>query len=312
MNIKQFLTSALLFIAASGFAQSQLNMQPAEVMNLYNGPAPGTENWKHEEVKTIDKKGAIHYFNISKPSISVYLPEKSKATGAAMVVCPGGGFMYQSYTDEGLLPAKELTARGIVAVVLKYRTLPFLDDKGNSIEDEQVIVKELAPKLIKAVLEKRNMTEETAKVPSRHLAFEDADRAVALVRQNAAKWGVNPNKIGIMGFSAGAITSMHQALEHSEAGKPNFVGVIYGGWTSDVKAPADAAPLYMCSPINDVFLPEETFDVMKAWRDAKVPVELHYYSDCSHGFGAQHTGKAVDMWIDGMVNFMKDTGFLQK
>ena len=93
---------------------------------------------------------------------------------------------------------------------------------------------------------------------------------------------------------------MHQVLEHSEAGKPNFGGIIYGGWTHDVKAPADAVPVFLCAPVNDIFYPEESYDVYMAWREAKLPVELHYYSDSQHGFGATPTGKSSDMWIDEM------------
>ena len=94
-------------------------------------------------------------------------------------------------------------------------------------------------------------------------AYADADRAMALVRLGAAKWGINPDKIGIMGFSAGSMTAMNQALHHSELTRPNFVGAIYTGVAEGFEVPADAAPLFMCSPVNDIFQPQETFRVLK-------------------------------------------------
>ena len=282
-------------------------MEPAEVLNLYEGKAPGSESWTNEEDYTDETKETL--FNISTPTLAVYLPDPSIATGSAMVVCPGGGFYILSYVSEGIKVAEELCMRGIAAFVLKYRTHPTGDENG----DGKVEVQDLMIKWdkMKSTMPLESASAACLSMEYSHLAFQDADRAVSMVRQNAAKWGINPDKIGIVGFSAGAITSMHQVLEHSEAGKPNFGGIIYGGWTHDVKAPADAAPVFLCAPVNDIFYPEESYDVYMAWRDAKVPAELHYYSDSQHGFGAVPTGKSSDLWIDEMVQFMHDVEFVK-
>ena len=282
-------------------------MEPTEVLNLYEGKAPGSESWTNVEAPT-DESGDI-LFNISTPTLAVYLPDPSVATGSAMVVCPGGGFYILSYVNEGTKVAEELCMRGIAAFVLKDRTHP----KGDENVDGKVDGEDLTIKSNKVMgsLTRESATAACLSMEYTHLAFQDADRAISMVRQHAAKWGVNPDKIGIVGFSAGAVTSMHQVLEHSEAGKPNFGGIIYGGWTHDVKAPADAVPVFLCAPVNDIFYPEESYDVYMAWREAKLPVELHYYSDSQHGFGATPTGKSSDMWIDEMVHFMRDIEFVK-
>ena len=226
-----------------------------------------------------------------------------------MVVCPGGGFYILSYVNEGTKVAEELCMRGIAAFVLKYRTHPIGDENvDGKVDGEDLTIKS---NKVMGSLTRESATAACLSMEYTHLAFQDADRAISMVRQHAAKWGVNPDKIGIVGFSAGAVTSMHQVLEHSEAGKPNFGGIIYGGWTHDVKAPADAVPVFLCAPVNDIFYPEESYDVYMAWREAKLPVELHYYSDSQHGFGATPTGKSSDMWIDEMVHFMRDIEFVK-
>jgi len=285
-------------------------VEPVEVLNLYDGPAPGSENWTHQEGVVDERTNII--FNITTPTLAVYLPDPSIATGSAMVVCPGGGFSILSYASEGTMVAEELCKRGIAALVLKYRTHPIRDLNADERVDSIDINLTMAP-MIESLVKGGDgtATGTCLAMEHTHLAFEDADRAMNLARENAAKWNIKPDHIGIMGFSAGAITTMHQALVHSEGGKPDFVGVIYGGWTSDVKAPADAAPVFLCAPVNDIFFPEESMDVYKAWREAKVPVELHYYNVSVHGFGAVPTGKSSDMWIDEMVHFMKDVEFVK-
>jgi acetyl esterase/lipase len=280
-------------------------MEPTEVLNLYEGKAPGTESWTNVEDYTDETKETL--FNITTPTLAVYLPDPSIATGSAMVVCPGGGFYILSYVSEGIKVAEELCMRGIAAFVLKYRTHPIGDENADGKVDGQDLT--IKSSKVMGALSRESASAACLSMEYSHLAFQDADRAVSMVRQNAAKWGINPDKIGIVGFSAGAVTSMHQVLEHSEAGKPNFGGIIYGGWTHDVKAPADAAPVFLCAPVNDIFYPEESQDVYMAWREAKVPVELHYYSDSQHGFGAVPTGKSSDLWIDEMVRFMRDVQF---
>ena len=287
-------------------------VEPTEVMKLYEGVAPGSETWTHPEGKT-ETNGTTIYFNVSTPEMTVYLPDPSVATGAAMVVCPGGAFCLLSYTTEGTMVANELCKRGIAAIVLKYRTTPILNEKGEVTNDPEEMQKFVMALMSKSVTDPNlTATQNCLNMENSHLSFEDADRAISLVRENAAKWNINPEKIGIVGFSAGAVVAMHQALKHTETGRPNFSGVVYGGWVEGWEAPADAAPLFVCSPVQDIFHPKECITAYQIWQKAKLPVELHCYSDCQHGFGAVPTGKSSDLWMEAMIRFMQDTGFLKK
>ncbi len=285
-----------------------VKQEPDEVIRLYEGKAPESEEWTHHEMRYGEYGKEI--FNVVDPDLALYLPEPGKANGSAMIICPGGAFLGLSYVSEGIMVAQELCARGMTCFVLKYRTTPILDEQGNGTDDENIIQRMVMEVMGPALSGQTPSTEVCLSLKYSHLAFADADRAVSVVRQNAAKWNINPDKIGIMGFSAGAVTAMHQALMHSESSKPNFTGVIYGGWTKDVKAPADAQPVFLCAPVTDIFSPDETIDVFKAWREAKVPVELHYYQESTHGFGSVPTGKSSDLWVEEMYRFMQDVQFV--
>ena len=240
-------------------------VEPTEVMKLYEGVAPGSETWTHPEGQT-GADGNIVYYNVSSPEMTVYLPDPSVATGAAMVVCPGGAFCLLSYTTEGTMVANELCKRGIAAIVLKYRTTPILNEKGEVTNDPEEMQKFVMALMSKSMTDPNlKATQNCLNMENSHLSFEDADRAISLVRENAAKWNINPEKIGIVGFSAGAVVAMHQALKHTETGRPNFSGVVYGGWVEGWEAPADAAPLFVCSPVQDIFHPDECIIAYQIW-----------------------------------------------
>ena len=135
---------------------------------------------------------------------------------------------------------------------------------------------------------------------------------MSYLHAHAAEYGLG--KIGMMGFSAGAITTLHQATTHDQDSRPDFAGIIYGGWEEDsFSVPEDAMPMFMCSVVNDVFFtPEQSLRVYEAWRGAGFPVEYHTYYKADHGFGAVPTGNSSDAWMDTMFAFMKDVEFLDK
>ena len=292
------------------------NLTNGAEFNLYDGVAPGSENPKFQEA-AFGEGDQSWIINVSDPTLTVYLPEKPN--GTSMIVCPGGGFLGLCIESEGRKPAIELNQYGITVFVLKYR--PSTCEKedgqapGNVIEMAVTMMKRLQDASNKFSAEHDgahpNVTQICSQLPNWDFAFADADRAITIVRQNAEKWGLNPDKIGIMGFSAGGITSVHQAMTHTADSKPNFAAAIYGGWTNDVKAPEDACPLWMCSPVNDAFDPAESYDVYRAWRDAKVPTELHTFWDAVHGYGISRQGKGVDAWDKMLIQFMRDVNFLE-
>lgn len=315
MNIRKYLSIAAL-ICASGFSAIGQNIIP-----LYEGKAPGTESWTQKET-IYGKEGdrAIAYIN--DPTIEVFLPEKPN--GAAMLVCPGGGFVYLSYDNEGVNVAHRLNEQGITAFVLKYRVnTSMLDKDGKQFAEIGPLAMSFFIDLLfprRAELAKvhgispddAEISEAVATIKECQFAFDDADKAMTLIRANAGKWGLDPHRIGIMGFSAGSIISMHQAMHHTDASRPDFVAPIYTGVSkADMQMPSDPAPLFLCSPMNDIFLPSESIRPMLEWRKSKTPVEHHFFSECGHGFGAGPIGKSVDSWMDLMFGFMKDVNFIK-
>lgn len=308
---------ALTALTVSACASKEKDAAPTQnqVIHLYDGPAPGSEHPKYKE-DAIGDGDAKTLINVSDPTLTVYLPDKPN--GTAMVVCPGGAFIGLAMENEGVRVAKWLNEKGITAFLLKYRLSPLAKADGTAPTN----MMEMGLTMLKVLQDagdryskkhngaKPNVNQVCRELPNMEYSYSDADRAMVIVRKNAKKWNINSDKIGIMGFSAGGIITVHQAMVHSEESKPNFSAAIYGGWTNDVKAPSDAAPLWMCSPVNDLFSPEESYDCYRAWRDAKVPVELHTFWDCKHGFGSQHTGKNVDNWFPLMIQFMHDVKFL--
>lgn len=291
-----------------------------EKIRLYEGAAPGTEHWTQQE-QTFGEEGNRCILNVTVPEIEVFLPDPEKANGSAMLVCPGGGFCFLSYDNEGTRVAQALNQRGITAFVLKYRTHPYFKDDGTPFSGEgeallNYFVSILFPmreKLAKAkgiAPEEVEISETLNDFEDCKWAFADADAAMKYIRTHAAEWNVSENKIGIIGFSAGSMTAMNQALFHSEESRPDFVAAIYTGVAPGLSVPEDAAPLFLCSPVKDIFLPSETARLLTAWRTAEIPVELHYYSKCGHGFGATPQGASVDGWMDNMVAFMKDVNFI--
>ena len=292
-----------------------------EIISLYDGPAPGTESWTQEEQVLEDADG-LTYINVTDPELEVFVPDKPNGSG--MLVCPGGGFYMVCYTKEGINAARRLNERGITAFVLKYRTNPFFREDGSKYEDAAEMMGDYFTRILLPERDRMaglqglapeeaeiSLSIESAENTDTRWAYADADRAMAVIRENAAKWNIDPDRIGIMGFSAGAMTAMNQAFHHSEATRPDFVAAVYTGVPEGFEVPADAAPLFLCSPVNDIFQPQETYRVLTAWRAAKVPVELHYYSKCGHGFAVTQQNAGCDLWMDAMFAFMKDAGFLQ-
>ena len=155
-------------------------------------------------------------------------------------------------------------------------------------------------------------------------ACDDARAAVSYVRKHAVAWGIDPNRIGMIGFSAGAITTGQVALNHTAESKPNMVALVYGapyfelfnasffGKTdTTINVPEDAAPLFECAPEFDMTDPDYMFDTFKAWRAKKIPAELHFFPYVQHGFANREGKTGVKAWHELLLHFMKDCGMIK-
>lgn len=241
--------------------------------------------------------------NVSTATLTPFLPDPSKATGAAVIVAPGGGFRWLSMNNEGWKVAKALADRGIAAFVLKYRLQPTPDSLEGLKESMNRTFAAAAP------ASATGTPTEAPKPPRQNLSNQlaDAEAAYALIVKNAKQWGVDTKRLGMIGFSAGAGLTMHCTL-HSKTMKFAFIGPIYGGM-GPVEVPKDAPPMFTVIASDD-FLFKGQFGVVKSWFDAGVPVEFHLYQNGGHGFGLGYPGKTASGWFPVFIYWLEVNGFL--
>jgi acetyl esterase/lipase len=238
--------------------------------------------------------------NISKATLTPFLPDPEKANGAAVIVAPGGGFLWLSMGNEGWEVAEALAARGIAAFVLKYRLRPTPD----RLEDFETTMNELFSSVDNDGSEKRPSRPERP-IPADQI--EDTEAAFALIVERAEERGVDPQRIGMIGFSAGAGATMATTL-HSDKVDFAFVGPIYGGMQA-VEVPEDAPPMFVVIAADD-FLFGGNFDLIKSWYEASRPVEFHLYQNGGHGFGLGNPNRTSNRWFDAFVHWLDVNGFL--
>jgi acetyl esterase/lipase len=212
-----------------------------------------------------------------------------------VVVCPGGAFRFLSWDSEGTEVAEWLRARGVAAFVLKYR----LVDTGTTAED--------LDKAMKGTF--RSKDGEAQDIAA--LAAADGRQAIKVVRRRAAEWGIAPDRIGVLGFSAGAAVVMGVVMDHDEDGRPNFAAPIYGGRAGDAKIPGDAPPLFILCAFDDDFAATSSATLYSQWKAAGRPAELHIYSRGGHGFGMRKQGLPIDSWIDRFGDWLGARGLLE-
>jgi acetyl esterase/lipase len=266
------------------------------IVDLYNGIAPGSENWTQKEVEYTQYGGKM-LRNVVNPTLTVFLPEENKATGAAVIVAPGGGFCWLSWESEGTQVGEWLQAHGIAAFVLKYR----LADMGQKETDLQ----KNAQAFMQPVMSIANSSNPEAELQKYSnvanviaLAQEDGRQAIKYVRANAAKYKVNPNRIGLMGFSAGGILTMGVALKHDAESRPDFIAPIYGIALNNLVVPDDAAPMFFACAADDGIVAPQAVKLYSAWLSAGKSIEFHVYSKGGHGFGMRKQGLPIDNWIE--------------
>lgn len=235
--------------------------------------------------------------NVTRPTLTPFLPKPGSGTGASVIVAPGGAFMILAMQHEGWAVAQALADRGIAAFVLKYRLIETPADNAAAM----------------AYVGRRMMQEAgdpaNGSLLAETKAPEDALAALALVRANAVHFGVDPARVGMIGFSAGAMTSLQAALADDPAARPDFFGYIYGP-QDEVDVPQNAPPMFDAIAWNDSLFPTKGFPIAEAWHSAGVPVELHAYQGGDHGFGLGAPGTTNALLADQFVAWMGANGWL--
>ncbi len=303
--IKTAAVASLFSLAAPAFAQDG-TIYPLDVPDEPNAiplNTGGVENQPAEE-SWFRQWGEPMVRNVSKATLTPFLPDPAKANGTAVIVAPGGGYRWLSINNEGWKIAKALNERGIAAFVLKYRLFP-------------------TPPALEGLQQSMNRTFSSVgagnagsdappppRPPRPNLTNQlaDAEAAYALILKNAEKWGVDTDRIGMVGFSAGAGLTMHATL-NSKTMKLAFIAPIYGGM-GPVEVPENAPPLFVAIAVDD-FLFNGQFGLIKSWYDAKKPVEFHLYQDGGHGFGMGYPGHPTYYWFEPFTHWLDHNGFLK-
>lgn len=302
--IKRSILVCLLLLAVAASAQDgtiyplEAPAEPGAILLGTGGvdDQPAPESWFRQWGDPMAR-------NISTATLTPFLPEPGKANGAAVIVAPGGGFRWLSMGNEGWEVAEALAKQGVAAFVLKYRLFP----TAEKLEDFSDWMNRPRP----AAPAPTDSTEGTPPPPRLQLdlsnQLQDAEAAYALIVKRAREWGVDTNRIGMIGFSAGAGLTMHATL-HSKTMRLAFIGPIYGGM-GPVEVPQDAPPMFNVIATDD-FLFGGQFGVIESWYKAGRPVEFHLYQNGGHGFGLGNPNRTSNIWFDAFVHWLEVNGFM--
>lgn len=265
------------------------------IIRLYDGPAPGSAHWKHHEQENCNNAWQTRVvYNVVDPTLTVLLPEPGKANGSGIVICPGGGFHALSIDSEGLEVARWLTTRGVACFVLKYRLVECrTDDPPQEILDKGSLQASVTPI-----------------VP---LAMADGLEAIGHVRQHAHDYGLRPNRVGILGFSAGGTVAAAVAYNYRSETRPNFVAPIYLAydWVPRKSVPVDGPPMFILAATDDSLgLAPQSVALYQDWTAAGRSAELMLYAKGGHGFGMRKQDLPSDRWIERFAEWLEGQGFL--
>jgi acetyl esterase/lipase len=291
------LAMAAMIFSPVAFARPTGN--GTQILPLY--PKGAVASLGVPEVRVRQPGGDTLIFNVSEPTLELFRPAPGHASGTAMIVAPGGGFVGLGYEAGGTEVARRLAQRGVTAFVLKYRTIRSAADP---MQLPEVHLKEMEGIMARA---KTGIPVEVPPFAGEPHAVEDGARAMAIVRQRAAEWGIDPRRVGFIGFSAGAFLAADLAIG-GKASRPDFVALFYGGLRTPV--PADASPAFIAAAADDEYQPNDAMQLYTAWRHAGVPAELHVYERGGHGFDLNPKGTTSDHWFDELVWWMQSRGLL--
>jgi len=302
-EMKKSLSIIFLIVLLFGSAFSQ------NIVHLYEGKAPGSEDWNYSETEFSNPGTNTKMLrNVVDPTIEVFMPEKSNVPGTAVLICPGGGNVWLSYESEGTAVADWLAKKGVTAFVLKYR----LNKTPEDPKEFEEFWKNFGSRMKTSEAVVKNSSESKPADPPvaaiKNYGMEDGLRAMQYLHDHAGNYSINPDKIGIMGFSAGAGITMHVILNCTADNMPDFAAPIYGGWLRGEEVPTNAPPLFILGAADDP-VASGSPDLYKAWRAAGLSAELHIYSKGGHGFGMDQRGLPVNKWIERFNEWLKASGF---
>jgi acetyl esterase/lipase len=267
---------------------------------IWPGAAPGSEGWNWTEQEDNSLPGDPLAYNIVRPELVFFPAPSSGATGTSVIICPGGSFSYLHIKTEGTDVAKWLNAKGVSAFVLKYRVVH--SETSHPMQEKNDRMKDSAA--ARGLL-----------VPLIPMAIRDGRQALAYVRQHANELGISPDKIGIMGFSAGGALASSSALNYTSGDRPDFVAPIYAYVPPFLPGAIkkDAPPLFIAAATDDEYhMVPMSLDLYSKWLAAGHSAEIHIYSKGGHGFGMNQQGQPSDTWIERFGEWLEVQGLSKK
>jgi acetyl esterase/lipase len=284
---------------------------PAKEIALYPGAAPGSENWTWDERAGGSPNNPTAQ-DVVHPVLMYYPADRAKAVGTAMIVAPGGGFRNLMMSYEGVDIAQRLNEMGVDAFVLKYRLRH--SDPGAAAPAHPPAPPSLdainAPDTAHRPAQPLPKTGPQAGQDIAAMAGADGRQAIRLIRQDAAAYGIRPDRIGIIGFSAGGAVVMRTIKGPPET-RPNFAAAIYAAEANGEAPPAGAPPLFIAVAADDQAVGfRRSLEVFEAWREANIPVELHIFQTGRHGFRTR--GGGADHFMDRLEEWLKLNGYLTR
>jgi acetyl esterase/lipase len=305
-------------VAASAFAQTppapEQPVASRPVLPVWPGKPPGTPNTAlKESVMGVPNTNLHLVRNVSEPTLTVFQPKSGNSSKTAVIIAPGGGFRVLAIDQEGYWVADWFAQHGITAFVLKYRLAPTPQS------DEEVLPggRPPAPPAPGAAADGRpapGAAPNPMMIPlpaeTQPNAVADGLQAIKLVRESAAKWGIAPDRVLFMGFSAGGALTAGTMLAPDAAQRPNYVGIMYGGpLGGPVPAiPAHTPPAFLTVAEDDPLAGAAEIKFFDALREAKAAPELHVFRSGQHGFSMMLRKGTSDHWIDELYWWMSSYG----
>jgi acetyl esterase/lipase len=247
--------------------------------------------------------------NVSRPTLTVYRPT-GPANGSSVVVCPGGGWSILAWAHEGTDVAEWFAARGYTAFLLKYRVSATPADPAafaaRMAQNDSLLSEPLTA--AKAPRAMGDIVRDERLLYARDIAADDGRRALTIVRERAIDYGLDPEKTGMIGFSAGGFLVVDVAMD-PQGPQPAFLAAIYGGETKSRPVPADAPPLFTVIAHDDRLLFHMVEGLYLDWSAADRSSEVHIFARGTHGFGMVRQGAPSDRWIDLLGDWLADKGF---
>lgn len=293
-------------LVSAVLAMLTLPVAAQQEIRLYEGTAPGSEGVQDNERVNRSPDGQIQTISgVVTPTITVFLPDSGKATGTAVILCAGGGLMSHSWGSDVLNMARWLNERGIAAIGLKYRTRAGMGMRPGGGMALSADVWEFG----KLTASNANPDTSESGIKNVDNAIADALRAMEIVRQHAAEWHIDPDRIGYLGFSAGGGVGLGATVRADDAHRPAFMATIYGPSLIDVTVPENAPKLFIATRGNHHNVAAGLMSLYLDWKKAGANAEMHLYDDGTGPFGPDDPGTGTcGTWRESFYRWLKSNG----